>query len=171
MTPPTPQSEKLESSTPETVLITRLRNFQWANYRLRIDDSKYLCREAADTIESLERRLSLTSEAEIYQASQVVELRRRLREALEELATEKRYSESLVNIGESWKQRAEAAERHVEREGRVMVPIIPTNAMVEAGRAAMTDQNPATASHARVLWIWKDMLDAAALDLSRKEKL
>ena len=98
-------------------------------------------------------------------------LERRLQDALEELTTEKRYSESLVNIGESWKQRAEAAERHVEREGRVMVPIIPTNAMVEAGRAAMTDQNPATACHARVVWIWKDMLDAAALDLSRKEKL
>ena len=52
MTPPTAPSE-----APETKLLERLRSFQWQNYRLRIDDAKYLCREAADKIDDLQRRL------------------------------------------------------------------------------------------------------------------
>jgi hypothetical protein len=47
-------------------------------------------------------------------------------------------------------------------EGMVMVPVEPTVEMVEAGRAAMAQQDPRSVSHARVLWVWKDMLKAAS---------
>lgn len=41
-----------------------------------------------------------------------------------------------------------------------LVPIEPTVAMVEAGRKAMSAES--FVSHARVLWVWEDMLKAAA---------
>lgn len=45
-------------------------------------------------------------------------------------------------------------------DGYVMVPRVPTSLMVEAGRKAMEQQDPVRVSHARVMWLWNDMLAA-----------
>lgn len=43
----------------------------------------------------------------------------------------------------------------------ILVPRSPTENMVEAGRKAMEQQDPVRVSHARVIWLWQDMLKAA----------
>ena len=43
----------------------------------------------------------------------------------------------------------------------VRVPRSPTTEMIEAGRKAMEQQDPVRVSHARVMWLWNDMLAAA----------
>lgn len=41
------------------------------------------------------------------------------------------------------------------------VPIEPTEAMVEAGRAALSQGDAKVQTHARVLWVWEAMLSSA----------
>lgn len=43
----------------------------------------------------------------------------------------------------------------------VYVPVDPTVEMVEAGRAALSQGDPKMQTHARVMWVWADMLKAA----------
>jgi len=45
------------------------------------------------------------------------------------------------------------------RDG-VVVPRVPTTEMIEAGRKALQQQDPKMVSHARVIWLWNDMLAA-----------
>lgn len=45
----------------------------------------------------------------------------------------------------------------------IAVPRDPTPEMVEAGRKAFAQGDPIHVSHARVLWIWMDMLEAFEL--------
>lgn len=50
---------------------------------------------------------------------------------------------------------------------QIIVPRDPTPEMVEAGRKAFAQGDAIHVSHARVLWIWMDMLDAFELQNAR----
>lgn len=70
-------------------------------------------------------------------------------------------------VGEKLYAVADTILDALQSAGYAVVPVEPTEAMVEAGRKAMSPEK--FVSHARAIWVWLDMVAAARAMLTASD--